>query len=78
MVHEAMPQIAQPEIARAQTADELKRLIESDPARFKRTQRRQMYVELLDVEYSKQMSSAGGIGLASLMLKQLGKPSEPK
>ncbi len=38
----------------------------------------EIFTSLLDVEYSKQMSSAGGIGLASLLLKQLGKPSEQK
>ena len=38
----------------------------------------ELFTSLLDVEYSKQMSSAGGIGLASLLLKQLGKPSEQK
>ena len=38
----------------------------------------EIFTSLLDVEYSKQMSSAGGIGLASLLLKQLDKPSEQK
>jgi type IV pilus assembly protein PilM len=52
LVHEAMPQIAQPEIANAQTADELKALIKSDPARFPRTGRRQMIIEALDIQYS--------------------------
>ncbi|MBU0618110.1 MAG: type IV pilus assembly protein PilM, partial [Planctomycetes bacterium] len=52
VVHEAMPQIAQPEIANARTADELKQLIKSDPARFPRTERRQMIIESLDIHYS--------------------------
>jgi type IV pilus assembly protein PilM len=52
LVHDAMPQIAQPEIANAQTAEKLKELIKSDPARFPRTQRRQMVIETLDVQYS--------------------------
>ena len=38
----------------------------------------EIFTSLLDVEYSKQMSSAGGIGLASLLIKQLGGPSEQK
>lgn len=38
----------------------------------------EIFTSLLDVEYSKQMSSAGGIGLASLLLQQLGRSSEQK
>ena len=38
----------------------------------------EIFTSLLDVEYSKNMTSAGGIGLASLLLKQLGRPSEQK
>ena len=38
----------------------------------------EIFTSLLDVEYSKQMSSAGGIGLASILLQQLGRAAEPK
>ena len=38
----------------------------------------EIFTSLLDVEYSKQMSSTGGIGLASILLKQLGRPSTPE
>ena len=38
----------------------------------------EVFTSLLDIEYSKQMSSAGGIGLASLLLQQLDQSPEPK
>ena len=37
----------------------------------------EIFTSLLDVEYSKQMSSAGGIGLASVLMQQLGRSLEP-
>ena len=36
----------------------------------------EIFTSLLDVEISKKMSDAGGIGLSSILLKQLGGPSE--
>ncbi len=38
----------------------------------------EIFTSLLDVEYSKQMSSAGGIGLATILLQQLERSSGPK
>ena len=38
----------------------------------------EVFTSLLDVELSKKMSNAGGIGLSSILLKQLGSPSEKK
>ena len=38
----------------------------------------EIFTSLLDVEYAKQMSSAGGIGLASILMQQLGSSSESK
>lgn len=36
----------------------------------------EIFTSLLDVELSKKMSDAGGIGLSSLLLRQLGNPPE--
>ena len=36
----------------------------------------EVFTSLLDVELSKKMSAAGGIGLSSILLKQLGGQSE--
>jgi flagellar protein FlgJ len=36
----------------------------------------EIFTSLLDVEYSKRMSSAGGVGLASMLMKQLGGQSD--
>ena len=38
----------------------------------------EIFTSLLDVEYSKQMSSAGGIGLASILMQQLASASTTK
>ncbi len=38
----------------------------------------EIFTSLLDVEISKKMSDAGGIGLSSILLKQLGGQSEKK
>ena len=38
----------------------------------------EIFTSLLDVELSKKMSSAGGIGLSPILLKQLGGQSEKK
>ncbi len=38
----------------------------------------EIFTSLLDVELSKKMSDAGGIGLSSLLLQQLGGRSEKK
>ena len=38
----------------------------------------EIFTSLLDVELSKKMSNAGGIGLSSILMKQLGGQSEKK
>jgi flagellar protein FlgJ len=38
----------------------------------------EIFTSMLDVELSKRMSEAGGIGLSSLLFQQLGKQSEPE
>jgi flagellar protein FlgJ len=38
----------------------------------------EIFTSMLDVELSKKMSSAGGTGLSSILLKQLNGPSEKK
>lgn len=50
-VHETLPPL-DPAVAAARTPEELKRLVESDPARFKRTSRRQIFIESLDIDYA--------------------------
>ncbi len=37
----------------------------------------EIFTSLLDVELSKKMSAAGGIGLSAILLKQLGNPDKP-
>ena len=51
MVHESLPE-PPAAIANAKTAAELKQVLKSDPGRYERTQRRQMYIDLLDIQYS--------------------------
>ena len=38
----------------------------------------EIFTSMLDAELSKKMSDAGGIGLSSLLFRQLGNKSEPK
>lgn len=38
----------------------------------------EIFTSMLDGELSKKMSDAGGIGLSSLLFRQLGQKSEPK
>jgi len=57
LVHEAMPQINPPELAAARTPEEVKQLIESDKARFKRSERRQIIVEKLDIKFAKDIDA---------------------
>lgn len=65
-VHEAMPKPA-PEIQNAKTPADLRRVIESDPNRFARNQRKQFEVESMTLEYVKdidnhQLPSTTGMG----------------
>lgn len=49
-IHEAVPEI-DPTLAAARTPDDLKMAIQSNPARFKRTNRGQIVIEKLDVKF---------------------------
>ena len=67
LVHEAMPTINPPELAKADSAEDLRKMIEADPARCKRTERGQLIIESLDIEYKSDLASAE--------LSPTGKPS---
>lgn len=51
VTHEALPKI-DPALAAAKTPDEYKKIIQSDPKRFKRTARGEMIIEKFDIKYS--------------------------
>ena len=63
LVHEAMPVIPQ-ELAEAHTPAQLKLLIESNPGRFARTQRKQILIESLEITYVAKIEEhqVGGSG----------------
>ncbi|MFQ5806382.1 MAG: type IV pilus assembly protein PilM [Phycisphaerae bacterium] len=65
LVHEAMPEINPPELAAAQTPEEYNQKIKSAPARFKRSERRQMVIEKLDMRFAKDIDALEREGLAS-------------
>jgi type IV pilus assembly protein PilM len=72
LIHEAMPEINPPELAAAKTPEEYKQLVKSDPVRFKRSERRQMVIEKLDIKFVKDIDaleaergSSGGRSTAS-------------
>ncbi len=50
LIHQAKPEV-DPQIAAADTPEALKKLVQSDPARFARTKRRQLVIESLTLEY---------------------------
>ncbi len=60
LVYEALPPSNQPEIAQARSAEELKRLLQSDPnqTRFARWQRGQFVVESLRIEHVSDVAKA--------------------
>jgi type IV pilus assembly protein PilM len=69
LVHEALPQDER--LAKVRTPDDLKKLVEAEKGRVPRTQRKQLWIENLKVEYSKDIeeftpqaggSSGGGGG----------------
>jgi len=51
LIHKALPEIPA-QIADAETPEALKQLLKMDPARFERTRRNQMFIDLLDIQYS--------------------------
>jgi len=67
LAHQAMPEIP-PELAEAHTPAQLKQLIESNPGRFARTQRKQILIESLEITYAANIEGhqvGGGGGRAS-------------
>ncbi len=68
LVHEALPEI-DPALANAKTADDLKKLIESNPQRFDRTKRKQILLDKVNVTYIgniDEYARSGGRSEASL------------
>lgn len=62
LVNEAMPEVA-PEIANAASADQIRELVQSDPVKYARTKRRQIYIEAFQVEYRKNIEGFVGTPL---------------
>ncbi len=50
-VHEVLPAV-NPAVAAADTPEKLKALVQSDPGQYQRTNRRQVFLESVDIEYS--------------------------
>lgn len=59
VVHEALPDVA-PELANATTSEKLKEIVKSDPNKYARTKRRQIFVEAFQVEYHKNIDGFTG------------------
>jgi type IV pilus assembly protein PilM len=57
LVHEALPPLNPPELAAAETPEEFKQLVKSDPVRFKRSARRQIVIEQLNVQFVKDIDN---------------------
>ncbi len=58
LVNEAMPELNPPELAQVASAEELKELIQSDPAKYDRTVRGQLIIESFKVEYVPNLDTA--------------------
>jgi type IV pilus assembly protein PilM len=58
LVNEAMPPVNPPELAKVTSADEMKKLLESDPKKYDRTGRGQLIVESLKIEYVADVNTA--------------------
>ena len=58
LVHEALPPPNAPDLAEVKSGAELKAKIESDPNRYKRTERGQLLIESLMVEYTPDVDQA--------------------
>ena len=58
LIHEALPPTNPPELATVTSGEALRALIESDPARFKRSERGQLIIEGLEIEYEKDVDNA--------------------
>jgi len=56
LVHEALPEV-DPQIEAARTPEELKKLVESNPERFKRTRRKQIIIESFNVTYAEDINT---------------------
>lgn len=62
LVHEAMPEVA-PEIANATSPEQIRELAKSDPNKYGRTKRRQIYIEAFQAEYRKNIEGFVGTPL---------------
>jgi type IV pilus assembly protein PilM len=60
LVHEALPAINPPELVAVKTPEEYKQLIKSDKARFKRSERGQMVIEKLDIQFVRDIDAFEG------------------
>jgi type IV pilus assembly protein PilM len=58
LVHEGLPPVNPPELAKVESAEEMKKLIASDPAKFDRRQRGKLIVESLKLEYVPNVDTA--------------------
>jgi type IV pilus assembly protein PilM len=58
LVHQALPPLNPPVLNEVTSAEELRSLIASDPKQFERTQRGQMVIESLEVEYEPDLNEA--------------------
>lgn len=56
LVHEAMPDVG-PELAAVKSPDELKKLIESNPARFERSSRKNLIIETFETTYAQNIET---------------------
>jgi type IV pilus assembly protein PilM len=65
LVHEAMPPINPPELASVASAAELKAKVKSNPAKYDRTQRGQLIIEKLSIEFVKDVDGFDVTGEAA-------------
>ena len=63
LIHNAMPK-GDAALSAARTPEELEQLVKSDPSRFERTERRQMVIERVDMQFSKDIDNFSGGGAA--------------
>ncbi|MGE0480477.1 MAG: type IV pilus assembly protein PilM [Phycisphaerae bacterium] len=67
--HEALPEVA-PNWDKAQTPEDIKKLVTSDPARYGRTKRKQIFIERLSLEFSKNIEGLVPAGVGSEVQSQ--------
>ncbi|MFO0836992.1 MAG: type IV pilus assembly protein PilM [Phycisphaerae bacterium] len=64
LVFEAMPEVA-PELAKAQTPEQLKQIIQSQPQKYPRAARKQLILDTLSVNYFADINAVAGDSAAS-------------